>query len=96
MNIELSGQHVDITDALRSYTEEKIGKLSKHAHQITRAHINFTLDGPRQVAEANISIPGHTVHASAESSDMYKSIDLLEQKLIAQLDKIASKQSEHR
>jgi ribosomal subunit interface protein len=48
------------------------------------------------MAEATVHIPGHkTLHAKAITGDMYSSIDELENKIVVQLDKEQSKQSDH-
>jgi putative sigma-54 modulation protein len=85
MQINISGHHVEVTDSLKAYVEEKIEKLERHFDNITRADITLTVEKLRQTAEGNVHISGHDLHASAESEDMYASIDALTDKLDRQL-----------
>jgi len=89
--IKFSGHGVGITQTLHDFTTKKFERLQKHAHQITNIHVFFNVDKLTQTADATVHIPGHEIFASAESEDMYKTIDLLIDKLVHQLDKIKDK-----
>lgn len=96
MQTQITGHHVEITDALREFTEKKLQKLSSHVDRITNVHVTFNVDKLRQIAEANVSVPGSMIHAKAESENMYETIDALVDKLMRQLDKYKEKISGHR
>lgn len=85
--IQITGHDVEITEALHDFTTKKFEKLQKHSEHITSVHVFLTVDKLDQKAEATVHIPGHEVFAHANSEDMYKTIDLLMDKLIRQLDK---------
>ena len=85
--IQLTGHGVEITPTLHDHIHKKFDRLKKHAQKITRIHIFLTVNKLSQEAEATIHIPGSEIFASAESEDMYKTIDLLVDKLVHQLDK---------
>mgnify|MGYP000347168484 FL=1 len=85
MQINISGHHIEITPALRSYAEEKIKRLEHHFDQITRSDITLTVEKLRQKAECNIHVSGGDLHASAEDENMYAAIDSLSDKLDRQL-----------
>ena len=85
--IQFSGHGVGITQGLHDFTTEKFERVQKHAHGITSLHVFFSVNKLSQEAETTIHIPGHEVYAKAESEDMYKTIDLLIDKVIRQLDK---------
>jgi len=96
MNIQLSGQNIEITEALRKYTEEKLQKLLKHSAKITNIAIVFHIDKVRQIAEGQVALPKKNVlHASAESENMYETIDKLVDKLVRQVTKYKEKHSNH-
>lgn len=85
MQINISGHHIEITPALRSYAEEKIKRLEYHFDQITRSDITLTVEKLRQKAECNVHVSGGDLHASAEDENMYAAIDSLSDKLDRQL-----------
>ena len=87
MQINISGHHVEVTDALRSYVNEKLNRLAKHYDPITDITVILTVEKLIQKAEARINIAKGDVFANAESEDMYAAIDLLTDKLNRQLIK---------
>ncbi|MFA6408655.1 MAG: ribosome-associated translation inhibitor RaiA [Gammaproteobacteria bacterium] len=89
--IQFTGHHIVVTPTLREFTHTKFKKLERYAQQITSVHVVFTVDSQRQIAEGKIHLPGTEIYASAESEDMYKTIDMLVDKLVRQLSKHKSK-----
>jgi putative sigma-54 modulation protein len=87
MQLNISGHHVDVTDALKAYTEEKLGKLERHYDQITNVHVVLSVEKARQMAEATMHVSGAELFADADCDDMYAAIDLLTDKLDRQLIK---------
>ncbi len=87
MQIHFTGHRMEVTQALRNFTEEKISKLEQHFDKITAINVIFDVEKLRQIAEATILISKGEVHASAESGNMYTAIDLLVDKLDKQLMK---------
>jgi putative sigma-54 modulation protein len=85
MQLNISGHHVDVTDALKSYVEEKLQKLERHYDHITNAHVVLTVEKMRQRAEATVHISGAEVFADADCDDMYAAIDKLTDKLDRQI-----------
>jgi putative sigma-54 modulation protein len=96
MQIHFTGHQVEVTDALKAFTEEKLGKLSRHFDRIITMHVTFTVEKLSQIVEATILIPKHEVHASAESENMYTAVDELVDKLDRQLIKYKEKMDDHR
>ncbi|MDX2345298.1 MAG: ribosome-associated translation inhibitor RaiA [Legionella sp.] len=96
MHIEFTGHQVEITDALKAFTEEKFGKLSRHFDRITSIHVTFDVEKLSQIVEATILVPKSELHASAESENMYTAIDELVGKLDRQLIKYKEKMEDHR
>ena len=85
MQLSISGHHVDVTDALRSYVEEKLQKLERHYDHITNTHVILTVEKLEQRAEATVHISGAEVFADANCDDMYAAIDKLTDKLDRQI-----------
>jgi putative sigma-54 modulation protein len=94
--IQFSGHGGELTPILQEFVNKKFERLQKHFDRITSIHVFFNIDKLLQIAEATIHIPGHEIYAKAESEDMYKTIDLLVDKLDRQLDKHKGKSERRR
>ncbi|MGQ3892216.1 ribosome hibernation-promoting factor, HPF/YfiA family [Legionella sp. CNM-4043-24] len=95
MEINFTGHHVEVTPALRAFTEDKFEKLGRHYDKITSINVVFNIEKLAQIAEATIFIAKGEVHARAESEDMYAAIDELMDKLDRQLIKHKEKKRAH-
>ena len=87
MQLNISGHHVEVTDPLREYVENKFERLQRHFDQITNTHDTLIVEKMVQKAEATVHIAGADLFAAAESEDMYAAIDSLADKLDRQLIK---------
>ncbi len=96
MQISFTGHNVEVTSALREFTEEKFNKLERHFDKITSIHVVFDIEKLTQIAEASVQIARAELHARAESEDMYSAIDALIDKLDRQLIKHKEKMRAHR
>jgi len=85
MQLSISGHHVDVTDALKNYTEEKLAKLERHFDNITNVHVVLSVEKVKQRAEATMHVSGAELFADADSDDMYAAIDALTDKLDRQI-----------
>ncbi|MBC3951497.1 MULTISPECIES: ribosome hibernation-promoting factor, HPF/YfiA family [Pseudomonas] len=92
MQVNISGHQLDVTDALRDYITEKLGRLERHFDKITNVQVIMEVEKLKQKIEATLHIPGSKVVANAEHDDMYAAIDLLTDKLDRQLLKHKEKQ----
>lgn len=95
MNINFTGHHVDVTPALKAFTNDKFSKLERHFDKITAINVVFNIEKLMQIAEATVLIAKAEFHARAESEDMYTSIDELMNKLDRQLIKHKEKLQGH-
>ena len=89
MHFQVKGRNLEVSDAIRSYAQEKLGKLEK---QLTDPRIELELALERNpsiaenhVAEATIWTDGPVLRAREASSDMRASIDQLVSKLERQV-----------
>jgi len=96
MQINLTGHHVDITDALRSYVESKFERLERHFDHVTNVHVIISVEKLRQKAEATLHLNGTDVFAECVEEDMYAAIDGLVDKLDRQVKKHKEKHTNHR
>lgn len=92
--IQFTGHNIIVTPTLREFTHTKFKRLERYADRITSVHVVFNVNKDLQIAEAKLHLPGSEIFASAESEDMYKTIDSLIDKLVRQLSKHKSKNGE--
>ena len=90
MQLSITGHHLDITEALRSYVTEKLQKLERHYDHITNAHVVLSVEKLQQRAEATIHISGAEIFAESDCDDLYAAID----KLVDRLDRQILKHKE--
>jgi len=95
MQLTITGHHIDVTPALRSKVESKLGKLEKHFDHLTDIHCILTVEKLEHKAEATVNVSGGTIHADAIESDMYAAIDALFDKLNRQVIKYKEKLTDH-
>ncbi|KTD74409.1 ribosome hibernation promoting factor [Legionella tucsonensis] len=95
MQINITGHHIDVTPALRAFTEEKFDKLERHFDQIKSINVVLNVEKLRQIAEATVHVTKGELHASSESEDLYAAIDTLIDKLERQLTKHKEKNHKH-
>ena len=87
MQLSLTGHHVEITDALRSYVQEKVERLERHFDHVTNMHVILSVEKLQQKAEARVHLSGADVFADSVHQDMYAAIDALVDKLDRQVIK---------
>ncbi len=95
MQINFTGHRMEVTSALKTFTQEKFDKLERHFDKITAINVIFDVEKLRQIAEATILVAKGEVHASSESEDMYTAVDILVDKLDRQLIKHKEKMRDH-
>ena len=95
MKINFTGHGLEIASALRQLVENKFEKIQRHFDHITSAHVTFSVQKLENIAEMKIHVPGHQLHATGKSDDMYKAIDEMVNSLDRQIVKHKEKQKEH-
>ena len=91
MNFIISGRNIDITPGLRQAVEQKLGKLEKYFTPETDIIVTLSVEKERQKIEVTIPVKGNIIRSEQESSDMYVSIDLVEEIIERQLRKYKTK-----
>lgn len=95
MQLSLTGHHVEITPALRSYVEKKIERILRHFDHVIDTHFVLTVEKLQHRAEATVHVRGETIHALASEGDMYVAIDALSDKLERRVRKHKEKLTDH-
>lgn len=96
MQINISGHHLDLTDAIKNYVTSKMERLERHHDRITSINAILSVDKLAQKAEATVHVSGAEFFADTEHEDLYAAIDLLTDKLDRQLIKHKEKLRNHR
>ncbi|MCI1273061.1 MAG: ribosome-associated translation inhibitor RaiA [Clostridiaceae bacterium] len=97
MHIYVNGRNIEITEAIKAYAKEKIGKVATHYDQIQGIEVVLSvIKNPaasgKHVAEVSCKMSsGTTLHCEEAGESMYASIDLLANKLDRQVKKYKDK-----
>lgn len=91
MKYIILGHNIDVTDGIRAAVESKLDKLDKYLAQDTEATVTLSVEKERQKIEVTIPVRGTIIRAEEVSSDMYASIDLVEETIERQLRRYRKK-----
>ncbi len=81
MNLNLTGQHMVVTPAIRDYVVAKLDRVTRHFDHVIDVNMVLSVDKLRQKIEANLHVRGKDIHCEAIDPDMYAAIDSLADKL---------------
>ncbi|MEZ5566244.1 MAG: ribosome-associated translation inhibitor RaiA [Gammaproteobacteria bacterium] len=95
MQFNLTGHHVDITEPMREYVQNKLNRIERHFDHVTDINCVLTVDKLRHRAEATVNLAGAQVFADATEGNMYAAIDLMIDKLDRQVCKHKEKLTNH-
>ncbi len=89
MQIFLTGRHITLTNAIKSYAQKKFEKFNDYFDfkDSGELHITIEVQKYRHIAEGILHSKQHEFTAKVETKDMYSSIDMLEAKLLVQVKK---------
>jgi putative sigma-54 modulation protein len=87
MNLNLTGNHLDVTPALRDYVIAKLDRITRHFDHVIDVNVVLAVDKLRHKAEVNLHTRGKDIHVEAIEADMYAAIDMLIDKLDRQVVK---------
>src|SRR5438876_4595348 len=96
MNLQVKGRNLEVSDQIRKYAEDKLGKLDRLVNDPTRIELELAVEknpsiADNHVAEATIWTKGPVLRAREASGDMKASIDLLVEKLERQVKRYRQK-----
>ena len=91
MKFIIIGKNIDVTPGLREAVESKLGKLERYFTPNTEIHVTLSVQKGHQKIEVTIPVKGGMIRSEQESSDMYVSIDLVEEVIERQLRKYKTK-----
>lgn len=97
MEITVTGRHPKITQAMKAYAEERVGKMTRIFGRLQSARVTLEVDGALHRAEASVHAPqGCVLVAHATAHDMFRALDEMESRLERQLRKLKTRIAERR
>lgn len=91
MKFIIIGKNLDVTPGLKEAVESKLGKLERYFTPDTEIHVTLSVQRERQKIEVTIPVKGGIIRSEQQCSDMYVSIDLVEEVIERQLRKYKNK-----
>ena len=91
MRIKITGRNIELTEGLKAAVEDKLNKLEKYFTPDTEVNVTLSVEKERQKVEVTIPMKGSYIRSEQVSSDMYVSIDLVEEVIVRQLKKYRTK-----
>lgn len=95
MQTTISGQHMDVTPALKDYVRSKMERIERHFDNVSSSNVVLHVEKSRHYAEGTLAAAGATLHANAQAEDMYAAIDAMVDKLDNQVRKQKGKNNDH-
>jgi putative sigma-54 modulation protein len=96
VDVSVSSRNIELTEALRSAAEEKVGRLSRFLDGMDRAQVHFFEERNPRIADKDVcevTLEGHGYHVRAKvaAADPFAAIDAVVAKLEHQLHKLKTK-----
>src|SRR5438874_13641287 len=96
MRLQVKGKNVEVSEAIRTYAEQKLGRLDRQLADPTHVELELAVEknpsiADNHVAEATIWTKGPVLRAREASGDLKASIDLLVDKLERQVKRYRQK-----
>ncbi len=92
MKLNIRGDKLEITDAIRDYVEDKLGRLDKYFKDSDiNANVLLKVKGNRQIIEVTVPTDKYILRSEEEHNDLYAAIDLVVDKLEGQIRKNKTK-----
>jgi putative sigma-54 modulation protein len=95
MQMTITGHHIEITDALREATTNKLNKLEQHFPDIASVDVILTVEKHSQSAEANTHFLGQDLTVKASADDLYAAITDMANKLHSTMQRQKEKVKSH-
>lgn len=96
MQITTTFRHMEPSEALKSYAEEKLERVKKYIDEPIVVQAFLTVEKIRHSAEVTITAKGITIKAAEETNDMYASIDQVADKIERQLRRYKERIKAHK
>jgi ribosomal subunit interface protein len=101
VDIKVKGRHTEISDRLRQHVADKLAKLERFDHKVTRLDVEICAErNPRQAdhrerVELTCHAKGPVIRAEAAAQDVYAALDMAAARLEARLRRAADRRRVH-
>jgi putative sigma-54 modulation protein len=100
MKLLIHGRNLELTPALRDYTQSKLERAVQHYNDMVKeadVHLSVARNPrvPQQTAEVTVFANGTVIRAQERSENLYASIDLVASKLSRQLRRFKERHRDH-
>ncbi|MDZ7665421.1 MAG: ribosome-associated translation inhibitor RaiA [Desulfotignum sp.] len=95
MQTTVTFKKIDPSDPLKSYVNKKLDKFDRMMDSPAEAHVVLSVEKIRHIAEITLTCDKLNIHAKESSENMYSSIDILMDKVRAQIKKHKEKFKQH-
>lgn len=100
MNLTISGHHVEVTPAIRSYVQNKLDRMKRNFDGVIDISVILSVENASekeksQRAEITVNMVGKTLNVQSAAQDLYAAVDMLMDKLDRQINKQKTKSKEH-
>lgn len=96
MNILVTARHMELTDALKGYAEEKVSKFDRFLGNILEARIILTFEKNAHTAEVLLNANGMLILAESTTGEIYSAIDDVVEKLEKKVNRYKGKLASYR
>lgn len=96
MRINVTFRHMETSEPVRNYVEDKLPKVKKYIDEPVEAQVVLSVEKIRHKAEVTLTAKGITIKATDETADMYAAIDGVLDKLERQLKRYKDKIKQHK
>jgi len=97
MQVTVTGRHIEVTEPLKQYAQEKFGRLEKYLPKTIQVVVTLSVvKKVHHIAEAVIKSNGILIQASEETGEMYSAIDLLIEKIERRVRRYKEKLVDHK
>ena len=87
MELTVRGKNLEITEALRTYVEKHTGKIQRYFDKPIKINVLLRISNMTKTCEVTAFVDGVILRGVEKSDDMYKSIDLVFDKVERQIHK---------
>jgi putative sigma-54 modulation protein len=96
MNVTTTFRHMEQSEALKAYAEEKLERVKKYIDGPINAQVYFTVEKIRHIVEIVINAKGLNTKASEATNDMYAAVDAVIDKIERQLKRYKERLKAHK
>lgn len=95
MNLNITGHHVEVTQAIRDYVTTKLDRVIRHFDNVTSINVILSVEKLKHTAEVTLHVRGKDIFVESDDGDMYAAIDSMTDKLDRQVLKYKQKNHDH-